>query len=810
VLRLANLGANQEERHSGEMVATFFRVASSLLLWLFIQSPSASVNGYIVNDLIDWDSMPEGLFVGPGVGHLQETDFCDVVRQKTELLDALKGRNLSVAIQYGPGFDFFVYNPDAPLSMANPRGMIATMLDELARRGGFFWRDSFVAYDTNTVNVLVGEGAGKWDRMLNWTISNFDLSVDKWILTTERLENETVFLHSWFDAGLILVDQGDQASLNWLGFAAPFDGYVWLSIAGTLFLSAVFAMAIESFEGRRDGRSYAWWLGDHLYFSNLAISQHFVFPSPKTGAGRLFLSSFAFWSMLIGATYTANLASLLVENALASPIDSIESAMENDLRICIHEGSASQTIMESLIPKSRIYDKFVGTLTPEIMYQNLMSGACDILLGTRQEYEIFGSQSKYGCNLVQAGTELHASSASFAIEFDPLNCDSVLAYVLNIHMNSLDVDGNLTKYWNLYLENIQQDTCTTEEDQLMGIRRRRMIETDGKDSIEANVKLPTSSSSSAPPPSRRNKRRKLISTVSSGDGSPVSGSGNDEALTISGMAGIFGLHAVGSALSVLLAFYSARKKKKKRHKAAVRKSKMLVEDNNSFMESELNVKYLSMKREMTIQMNNMKLDMMAQMDTFFELHRKSLSDSTADLDMEHQQQQQRPLAANNSRESNRNNVVGQVSNDTVQLSNVSVDSGDMYDDEFFQQPPANSREVKTGRNVGRVPNNTVQLNNGSTDTWDMYDDGFQQPPAKRREEAKTSRNVGQVSNNTVQFSNGSAYTGDMYAGEFQQPPANSREAKTSRNDVGQVLYNTVHGSADTGDMYDEFRDLHDL
>ncbi|CAJ1948889.1 unnamed protein product [Cylindrotheca closterium] len=653
--------------HSGKMIASVFRVASSLLLLsCILQSPS-SVDGYI-----DWETVPEGIFVGPGVGQIQETDFCDVVRDNSmPLLDALKGRNLSIAIQYGPGFDFFIYKPDEPLSPSNPRGMIATMLDELGRRGGFSWRNSFVAYDTNTVNALVGEGDGKWDRMLNWTISTFDLSVDKWILTTERLENETVFLHSWFDAGLILVDQGDQTDLNWLGFAAPFDGYVWMAIAFTLFFSAVSSMVIESFEGRRGGRSYAWWLGDQLYFSNLAISQHFVFPSPKTGAGRVFLSSFAFWSMLVGATYTANLASLLVENALASPVNSIESAMDNDLWICIHEGSASQSIMHSLIPESITYDKFIGTLTPQLMYENLQSGGCDILLGTRQEYEIFGSQQQYGCNLVQAGMELHSSAASFAIEFDPLNCDSVLAYVLNIHLNSIDVDGNMTKYWKNYLDNIEEDTCTDEQDQLMGIRRR-MVEMDGKDTSAGTAsKLPTSRPP-RPPPANLKNRRKLISRVPSAT-SAVSGngSGNDEALTISGMAGIFLIHAVGTGLSILLAIYSAyRRKRKRKAAAALGKGKRF--DDNSFVESELNLKYLSMKREMTTQMQNMKLDMMTQMDNFFELHRKSVSNGTADLGME----QQRQLT--NSREVRTSRDTGQISK-TVH-SNSSMDTGDVYDD----------------------------------------------------------------------------------------------------------------------------------
>lgn len=158
------------------MRATFLRVAPSLLFLLSLVQIPALVNGYI-----DWSKMQEDIFAGPGVGKIQETDFCDVVKDKSiPILDALKGRDLSIAVQYGKGFDFFIYDPNKPLSVENPTGMVATMLDELGRRGGFSWRNSFVAYNVTTVNSLVGEGPGKWDRMLNWTISNFDLSVDKW------------------------------------------------------------------------------------------------------------------------------------------------------------------------------------------------------------------------------------------------------------------------------------------------------------------------------------------------------------------------------------------------------------------------------------------------------------------------------------------------------------------------------------------------------------------------------------------------------------------------------------------------------
>lgn len=143
----------------------------------------------VVNGNLDWANIDEGLVVGPGVGRIHETDFCNVVRDENlDLKDALVGRDLSIAIQYGEGFDFFQYDPTAELSQSNPTGMIANLLDQLASRAGFEWRNSFVAYNTTTTDVLFGTGNGKWDRMLNWATSNFDLSVDKWCVKNESTD----------------------------------------------------------------------------------------------------------------------------------------------------------------------------------------------------------------------------------------------------------------------------------------------------------------------------------------------------------------------------------------------------------------------------------------------------------------------------------------------------------------------------------------------------------------------------------------------------------------------------------------------
>lgn len=433
--------------------------------------------------------------------------------------------------------------------------------------------------------------------------------MDKWFLTTARLESEIVFLHSWFDATLILIDQGDRTNFNLFGFATPFDRHVWLAIAATVVFSAFFMMFIDYMERARDNRSWKTWIGDHMYLSNLAFSQNFTYDMPKSGAGRVFLSTFSFWSMLIGATYTANLASLLVENALASPISSIKGAMDAELAICIHDGSASDTIVTAMHPSIVTYDKVVKTSTPTEMYEKLALQQCDILVGTRQEFEILRVQEKYGCNLVQAGPEIHSGAASFAIKFDPLSCDSVLAYVLNIHLHAMSIDGNMTKYWDSYIDNIDS-TCANKEE----LQQGRRLEIDEFGSVEDWEEFDMDMES------RRLKGSGSTGGGGGGGGSSESNafvggsSGDAEVLQIEGMAGVFFVHGLGTAVALVLVMYTqlrrkyikAPKHRRREQEVLMSKTKLLSERP---AETDLHLKYEDLKK-----------DFMSQLDDLFEQH----------------------------------------------------------------------------------------------------------------------------------------------------------------------------------------------
>lgn len=83
------------------------------------------------------------------------------------------------------------------------------LMDELANSAGFTWRDSYGAYPGP------GEGSNHtWTELLLWMTENFDISVEWWAKTLERLKLGVNFPEGWYDCSYILVgvDTGSDAN----------------------------------------------------------------------------------------------------------------------------------------------------------------------------------------------------------------------------------------------------------------------------------------------------------------------------------------------------------------------------------------------------------------------------------------------------------------------------------------------------------------------------------------------------------------------------------------------------------------------
>ena len=102
-------------------------------------------------------------------------NFCqensDVQSDTIDLRDALVGRTLNVGIVLENPFVNYV-NGTEGITLETP-GVMIEIWDELAKRAGFSWRDSFAFVNTPS-------GGKDWTDLLLWSIDAFDVSLDWW------------------------------------------------------------------------------------------------------------------------------------------------------------------------------------------------------------------------------------------------------------------------------------------------------------------------------------------------------------------------------------------------------------------------------------------------------------------------------------------------------------------------------------------------------------------------------------------------------------------------------------------------------
>lgn len=124
------------------------------------------------------------------------TNVCDrqqlLFNGNISLADALEGLELSVVLtnyQLPGNTPFFTLNEDGVIDSQNP-GLFAIVMDELARRAKFSWRNSYgvvLPIDTET------DGNKTWSDLLEWGVETFDIFAGKFDKSAARMKREVSF-----------------------------------------------------------------------------------------------------------------------------------------------------------------------------------------------------------------------------------------------------------------------------------------------------------------------------------------------------------------------------------------------------------------------------------------------------------------------------------------------------------------------------------------------------------------------------------------------------------------------------------------
>ncbi|CAB9499480.1 expressed unknown protein [Seminavis robusta] len=392
----------------------------------------------------------------PGVNHRQ--NVCERNRAylngTVPLEDALRGMELNILLA---ARDYFFYDEETGIDDEHP-GLMALILDELAERAGFTWRDSFgVSYlPTNET----------WTELLLWGIDSYDIVADWWAINLERLRLGVYFLEPWYDSSLLLmtkeVPEEIADEINFANWLRPYEPQVWALTIFTVILSGLVYQWIEWLQDERDGRSLWVWWQENWYLSCLNFTQAYEY-QPTSLAGRLFGVSMAIWALVMTATYTANLASLLVDRVpVGFVVETVDQVAVYGFKICVWEGTYADVLIKTNYPSATRIQK----QTEEGLYEGLHRGECEYAANAKASFDKHRHTRERNpfCDLQWVGEPLYLISherAGFVTKVDsgPDYCSGLISSVIDLHMKTMILEGVLDDLWAVENERSRTIDC---------------------------------------------------------------------------------------------------------------------------------------------------------------------------------------------------------------------------------------------------------------------------------------------------------------------------------------------------------------
>lgn len=264
-----------------------------------------------------------------------------------------------------------------------------------------------------------------------------------------------------------------------------------------------------------------------IFYAAIAFTGHYEL-RPNTNAARLVGFSFTFWSLIVASAYTANMASFLVTPRYAVfKYSTIEDALAKKAKLCVQGGAILETILNEeygdrgimTVGKDSEKDIFTALRDPT------SKGGCDAVAHQFHSYEMYEHDKtvNFDCTVASEKKVQLVLPAGMATKVDngpisrddgdPSKCTSLISHVLDYHLTNMANDGFLKEAWHQHLGIVGTIECFAD-------------------------------------------------TAGGGEG------GNDEetfSLTVQDVGGIFIVHAVLSAVAMLLAVYQFYRKAKTSH-----------------------------------------------------------------------------------------------------------------------------------------------------------------------------------------------------------------------------------------------------
>lgn len=369
---------------------------------------------------------------------------------------ALKGMQVSVVILENP--KYVQYNEDIGELEG---GFLVEVFEELANRTGLSW------HKTTAFSKMPDSSKGEtYDGWLQWAMNHYDIVLGDFAATAERQEMGMRFGYPFLNESPWLVAQVKVQKPPWyqtiFSWTRPFTAELWLLIVLFFaFTASVFSYLEpeKSILYPEDGApassfEHSFW----LTVASFTCGEKF---KPYTRPAKVFVLSWTFTVSLIGASYTANLASLLVvADEQTSVITSVEDAIEKNLPVCVWKGGAFDKFMQNRYPDLSLkYPTHWG-------YDNVRNGNCAAILKDHTGFRIDQGMQKYNeqCDLQAIGSALSEAFGSWVSKADSFeHCTDFIMDALSPAMHHMYMEGWLRKAKDKFYQQIHDHQCSTSD-----------------------------------------------------------------------------------------------------------------------------------------------------------------------------------------------------------------------------------------------------------------------------------------------------------------------------------------------------------
>ncbi|XP_063720038.1 glutamate receptor ionotropic, delta-2-like [Symsagittifera roscoffensis] len=222
-------------------------------------------------------------------------------------------------------------------------GFCVDLLDEVSKQLNF----QYIMYNASEYGRLDGHS---WVGAVGEVAyKRADIAVSGMLITSQR-EEAVDFSTRFMDYGVGILIRKTTPSQTVFGFLQPLNPQVWTCVASTIFIAGGVMFLVTRISPNTRGRHYnrhghshghghsmqdryvdplsdysQFTFRNSIWFTMTSIMQQGGDLHPKSGAARIMGCFWWFFTLIITATYTANLAAFLTVNRMETPIDSLQS-----------------------------------------------------------------------------------------------------------------------------------------------------------------------------------------------------------------------------------------------------------------------------------------------------------------------------------------------------------------------------------------------------------------------------------------------------------------------------------------------------